>query len=474
MTSWFVFIAIAVIAALVVALPSMRRISGGDQRDAFDIEVYRRQLSEVDADHARGVLSETEAVAARLEIERRILALAAKEAATGTPPPPFMRWLGLALVVVTVPALSLAIYGTIGAPGAPDRPLAERAAEAPAPTMPTDVEAAVTKLAARLEQDPNDLEGWLLLGRTYAFMERYEDAATAFASAAALAPDDDDIVVSYGESLSFAAGGMITPAARQQFAIVSARNPEHEGARYFSGMMQIQDGDLQAAFETWTALARSADPATPWLPGVVEQIQALAAELGVEAPEIFVAEAPPPTPMQTPAAAPNASTAPGPDASDLEMAAEMTPEERTSMVNSMVARLEGRLIENPDDADGWKRLGRAKRVLEDLPGARAAYENAAAQAPQDLEALAGLAEVEILLGESSEPLPALAVDLYQRILALDERHPESLWFLGLAAAQAGQADDARAFWTRLLAMIPADSDEHQMLSGRIAELAGEE
>jgi len=466
MSAWLVFGVIAVIAALVVAIPLLRNQRQAPTRADFDIEVFRRQLAEVEADHARGVLTPEEAAAAQTEVERRILLAADATAAGSARQPAAVRRLGMALVVIAVPAMSLAIYGAIGTPGAPDMPFAERA-DQPAPAMPAEVDDAIRLLAERLKDDPENLEGWLLLGRSYAFTQRYQDAAGAFASAAALAPDDDDIVVSYGEALTLATGGMVTPAARQQFDVVLARNPAHEGARYYLGMAQLQAGDQAAALETWTMLAQAADPAAPWLPDVARQINALAEELGAEAPEIIIAEAPAPPPMSSP-------DAPGPDASDLEMAAEMTPEEQMVAINSMVARLEGRLIEDPNDPDGWKRLGRAKRVLEDLPGARDAYANAVEQAPEDLDALGGLAEVEMLLGEPNQPLTESTLTLYRRMLALDDRQPDALWFLGLSEAQSGRPDAAADLWNRLLVLLPPDSDEHAMLSARINELVATE
>ena len=465
MTAWIVFAAAALIAALVIALPSWRRRDQAPARAAFDVEVFRRQLAEVDADRERGVLTADEAAAARIEVERRILHAADAEAAASEGQTSGARHLGLAVVVVLVPAISLALYGMIGSPDAPDMPLAERA-DQPAPSMPADVEDAMRQLAAKLKEEPDNLQGWLLLGRSYAFTQRYQEAASAFASAAALAPDDDDIAVSYGEALTFAADGTVTPAARQQFEAVLARNPEHESGRYYFGLAQLQSGNRTDALEIWTALAQGANPAAPWLPDLARQITALAGELGVEPPEIDIAEAPPPQ-MSTP-------EAPGPDASDLEMAAEMTPEEQMVAINSMVARLEGRLIEDPNDPEGWKRLGRAKRVLEDLPGARDAYANAVEQVPDDLDALGGLAEVEMLLGEPNQPVPEAALELYRRMLALDQRQPDALWFLGLYEAQSGRLEEAVELWNRLLGLLPPGSDEHAMLSARIDELASAE
>lgn len=230
MSVWLLFAAASVVAALVIAVPLLRSRGEAPARAAFDVEVFRRQLAEVEADHERGVLTTEEANAAKTEVERRILHAADAETAALVNQRPGARRLGMALVVVAVPALSLVLYGLVGNPGAPDMPLAERADE-PAPEMPADVDDAIRQLADRLKEDPENLQGWLLLGRSYAFTQRYQEAASAFASAAALAPDDDDIAVSYGEALTFASGGTVTPAARQQFDLVLARNPAHESAR---------------------------------------------------------------------------------------------------------------------------------------------------------------------------------------------------------------------------------------------------
>jgi cytochrome c-type biogenesis protein CcmH len=466
MTAWLIFGLAALAAALATGFPLLRKHSVAPVRAEFDVEVFRRQLAEVEADHQRGVLTAEEAAAAKTEVERRILLAADAGAMASDNPRSGAGRLGLALVVIGVPAISLALYGAIGNPGAPDMPLAERADD-PAPGMPADVDDAIRQLAERLKEDPENLQGWLLLGRSYAFKQRYQEAAGAFASAVALAPEDDDIAVSYGEALTFAAGGTVTPAARQQFDLVLARNAAHESARYYSGLAQLQAGDQTAALAVWTDLAQGADPTAPWLPGLAAQIATLSEELGVDAPEITIADAPAPPPEATPAA-------PGPDASDLEMAAEMTPEEQMVAINSMVARLEGRLIEDPNDPDGWKRLGRAKRVLEDLPGARDAYAKAVEQAPEDLDALGGLAEVEMLLGDPNQPVAEPALEVYRRMLVLDERQPDALWFLGLSEAQSGRPEKAAELWNRLLALLPPGSDEHAMLSERIGELVAVE
>lgn len=448
MIQWLIFAALAAAAAAALVLPLLRRRGDGTARAAHDLAVYRAQLTELETDHARGLLGEAEREAARTEIERRMLAATTAE----KPPPAKPRPLLLvALTVIAVPAASLALYAWLGNAGAPDVPFAAR--QAPA-AMPGEIKTAIAGLAARLEQDPDDLDGWWLLGRSYAATERYDDAAAALAQAAALAPDDTDILAAYGEALVYAADGLITPAARRQFDAILERDPGHQAARFYRGSAQLQAGDAGAAFATWSALAGEAAPDTPWLPALVERLDAVAESLGVEAPDVTIAAA-----------------APGPTAADREAAAAMTPDERATQIDAMVARLAARLADEPEDGDGWKRLGRAKQVLGDLAAARDAYQKAVALLPQDIEALSGLAGV-MIEAAAGDALPQAALALYERMLAIDADAAEALWFLGLDAAGNGRAGEAREHWTRLLARMPPGSDEHKQLSERIAALDG--
>jgi len=150
-------------------------------------------------------------------------------------------------------------------------------------------------------------------------------------------------------------------------------------------------------------------------------------------------------------------------------AAEMSPDEQAAQIETMVARLEARLQDEPDDGEGWMRLGRAKQVLGDLAASRMAYENAVRVLPDNVEALTALAQV---IGEEAdeEVLPDEALVLYQRVLSLDPQMAEALWFLGLDASQRGNRDEARDYWQRLLARMPPGSEGHRMLSEQIDAL----
>ena len=138
------------------------------QRERYEIEVYRDQLAEVERDRERGLIPAAEARAAQLEIERRLLrsgsvAEAAIDPASGR------RGIVLAAAFL-VPTLAATLYGVIGRPDLPDQPVAARQEQPGQTPAQPDVQQMVARLEARLATSPDDLEGWLMLGRSRAVL----------------------------------------------------------------------------------------------------------------------------------------------------------------------------------------------------------------------------------------------------------------------------------------------------------------
>ncbi|MGF1640878.1 MAG: c-type cytochrome biogenesis protein CcmI [Rhodospirillales bacterium] len=349
MTALWVAATVLTLATLALLLvPLLRRCAAVPPRAAFDLSVYRAQLAEVDRDVERGLLDAEQAVAARIEVERRMLAAAG--GITPAASPPRARWGGLvaaAAVVVFVPAGAFGLYLVVGAPGVPDQPLAAR----DQPSATATMEAVSARLSEHLQTHPGDVDGWIMLGRSYLTMERFPQAVEAFARARTLAGGDADVAAAYGEALVGAAGGQVTPEAGQAFREALDADPIKAKARYYLALDQAQRGDLEGALEGWVSLVRVSPPNASWLPIVRQQIGRAAAALGIE----------------TPAAEPMAET-------------EMSAEESGRMIRSMVEGLAARLEQDPDDRQGWLRLAQAYEVLGEADKARDARARAAALA----------------------------------------------------------------------------------------------
>ncbi|MBK8176802.1 MAG: c-type cytochrome biogenesis protein CcmI [Rhodospirillales bacterium] len=387
MSLFFALAAVLTLITLALLLvPLLRRQPPSvPTRAHFDLRVFRDQLAEVDRDQGRGLLGASEAEAARNEVKRRMLA--AGDAIEHAPPPKTPgrgggRLVAAALVVV-LPTAAALIYAALGAPGNHDQPLAARQAELagtpPSGEAPVSMEAAITQLAQRLEQQPDDAGGWYLLGRAYLSLDRYDEAITALSRAQALAADVPEVVAALAEAQIAAAGGRIGDAARAGLQHLLALDPSSPQARFMLALDRAQQGDLRAAAQGWTDLLAMAPPDAPWVAVVKAHLDQAAEKGGIDlsevkpSPEALVlgkriaeANALPSEPGSGSADSGPAGAGPetpGPSDSDVAAAAEMTPQARTQMIRGMVDRLAARLNDEPDDLDGWRRLARAYDVL---------------------------------------------------------------------------------------------------------------
>lgn len=484
----WVIIGVMTAAALVlVVLPFVRRARRAPTRDEYDLAVYRDQLQELETDLTRGVISAAEAEAARLEIQRRMLAAdKGRQAATRqsaparTPGATAGRWIALGLIAAAVPALAIALYLVYGSPNMTGGPFAE-APQAVEPVTDPRIEEAVAKLAQRLETQPDDLQGWLMLGRSYIALERYAKAADAFRQATTLSGRDPEVLASLGEALVYANGGAVTPEAEAAFEEVLSAAPDDPAARYYVALADAQAGRLQEAYDRWMDLAKDAPADAPWRAELVTMIRRAADQLGIEVTTI--PQAPPSAPRDVaqgdapqaegaqPEPAPTeAAPAPGPTEEDVADAAQMSPEEQTEMIRGMVARLAARLAEEPDDLDGWMRLGRSYGVLGEREKARDAYAEAARLAPDDVAVLSAYARAILEASTGGELTPPELLTTYRKILALDANHPEALWFVGLAEARAGNAEAARELLERLLVQLPEGSQVRRAVESALDSL----
>ncbi|MDX1550368.1 MAG: tetratricopeptide repeat protein [Lysobacter spongiicola] len=175
-------------------------------------------------------------------------------------------------VVLAVAIGTGLMYMLVGTPGALDP--ARRAA-------PETLSDAVVQLEAELERDPNQVEGWRLLGRAYLAEQRPADARDALARAVKLAPDEPTLLVEAAEARAMAnEDRRFDAAAIGMLEHALAVEPAHQRARWFLGIAQRQRGDAAAAATTWEPLLARVDPATA--PSLREQINLARADAGLE------------------------------------------------------------------------------------------------------------------------------------------------------------------------------------------------
>jgi cytochrome c-type biogenesis protein CcmH len=353
---------LAVMTALVLALvllPILRRPGALAARREYDLSVYRAQLRELEREAERGQLGPEEARAARLEVERRMLAADAEGRAEAGPGRAGRRRWPIALVLlIALPALSAVLYGRLGRPDLPATPFAERSdrADAAANGGAADasrvppVETMIGRLEERVAAAPDDLEGWLRLARAYEMSENPAKAAGAYERAVALDGRRAELHAGLAEASILAAGGVVTEKARGALERALALEPGNPRARFYQGLALLQRGERRPALELWAGLVGDTPADAPYLAMLRARVTALAEELGIEAADV----------LPEPAPAAVAERPPGLPAADPEA------------LRADVARLEAALARDAKDWQGWIRLARAHAALEQPAAAAAA------------------------------------------------------------------------------------------------------
>ena len=461
------WIVAAAMTALVVALvlhPLMRRPTAAIPAAAHDLAVYRDQLAEVDRDQARGLIGATEAEAARAEIGRRMLTAADAAEAKGSVDPGGVARTRMAAmaVIVGVPLLALAVYLPTGRPDLPARPMAQRADEPG--VVPPEVVTAMANLEDHLKETPDDLSGWVLLANTYVRMQRYAEGAEAFRRAAILSKGEPDLVSGLGEALILANQGIVPEEATRAFEEVLRVDPTDARARFYLGLARAQAGDSRGALDRWAAIIRQSPADAPFLPQVVERIRELARNENLDpAPWLpRPGSALPPTPSGPPGVPPGGG--------DI---ARLPAPEQSAAIRGMVDGLAARLAQNPDDLEGWLRLARARMVLGDPAASVEALGRALAAAPDRLDIRVARAEALLSLRpEGDERVPDAAAEAFRDILARAPDEPRALWWVGMAAMEAGRRDEAIGLWIRLRDGLPAGSDQRREVEAALAAIGG--
>ncbi|MGH8670562.1 MAG: c-type cytochrome biogenesis protein CcmI [Burkholderiales bacterium] len=237
-------------AALWFVLPTLLRGQPrGASSDAVNVALYRSQLRELEADLARGAIGQEHCREGKLDLERRLLEEVTGEVQHVARP---RTTTSAFLIAALIPLGAVLLYLQLGNPQAIS-PDAEKSAVA---DNPMDIESMVEGLAARLEETPEDFQGWVTLARSYRVLERYTQASSAYARAHALQPDHADLLADYAEALALAGGGRFSKQSTHLLKHALKLEPQHMKALSLAGMAAFQATDFAQAVQYWRQLER--------------------------------------------------------------------------------------------------------------------------------------------------------------------------------------------------------------------------
>ncbi len=293
----FWFIAAALLALVLTALlrPLLRNSADGfnDDSAASNLRILRAQLAELDGELQAGRIDAEQHAVARSELERRVLeeagqAKTQRAAIKGrkAQSPTAQRSRGSAFALaLALPVSALALYSYLGSPEALD-PTLQAAARAGSPAAEHagagDIEAAAQRLAARLQAEPANADGWALLGRTYARLERFEQARDAYAKALEHGRTPDaTLLADYADVLAMTQGRRITPEAEALIMKALTLDPQHVKSLALAGNAAMARGDHALAVQYWTRARDQAPPDSELARGISSGIDEARAAAGL-------------------------------------------------------------------------------------------------------------------------------------------------------------------------------------------------
>ena len=403
MTFWIVTISMALGCGAILALAMMRGRVGDAPPEAYDLQVYRDQLTEVDRDLSRGVIAPDEAERIRTEVARRILAADAKlqgQSEAGHQPKWGGRIMAIALAVSIVSGGGV-LYTWLGAPGFSDLPRAARLAaseeerlnrldqaaaearlpqRAPLGELEPEFADLMERLRTAVSNRPNDVRGLALLARNEALIGDFSAAHRAQAQlidakeGSATAEDYAELA----DMMVSAAAGYVSADAERTLRAALAREPDNKRARYYLGLYFAQIDRLDAAFRTWDELLRDSTADDLWTPILRDQLPELAWRAGNARYEL------PPENGGAPLSQ-----------EQIEAAGEMTREERAAMIRGMVEGLSARIETEGGSVEDWARLTNALAVLGEFDQVRETLDRARvefADRPLDLDLIENAAK----------------------------------------------------------------------------------
>jgi len=279
---WFLLGAALLLAATLafVLRPLLRDppARGGSGAAAVTTAVVKDQFDELERDHASGAIADREYEEAKLELKRRLL----EDVGTGGQSAAARREPWAAVIVAAgVPIVAFALYVILGSPAALNTP-PQAPSQPQARVGPKEIEAMVQGLAQRLQQKPDDLQGWVMLARSYKVLRRYPESVAAYRKAESIVLSDPRLLVDYAEVTALAQGGNLQGKPAELVAKALALDPNHPPALMLAGAVAYQRAEYSGATQYWEK-ARAAVPADSELAQALDQSIAKARDLAAGA-----------------------------------------------------------------------------------------------------------------------------------------------------------------------------------------------
>ena len=288
---FFLCAVVLVVLALGFILPAMlgtHSTALTDQQD-HNIAIARERLAQLKVDLANNTVTDEDYQETKRELEQTLaddLHDADAQSPTAQQNP-----LWTIVIALGVPVIATGLYLGVGTPATITEQLPVQVAQTPHATQNTQsaqnpqsgqsatpeqqvasVEAMVGNLAQRLEQNPDDAEGWMMLARSYSIMGQHDDAISAYETLHQLVGDQPEVLAQYAGALIVANQGAVNTQAQDFLTRALAINQNEPRALWLSGIVAQQQGDSAEALRLWRHLETLLEPGSEPLSNLQQMI----------------------------------------------------------------------------------------------------------------------------------------------------------------------------------------------------------
>jgi cytochrome c-type biogenesis protein CcmH len=265
MTAFWIISGIFIVTALLFIIPTLLRNRDVQQEtvehDAVNITVYRDQLAELDNDLENDILTREQYNKSRQELQQRMLLDVPEREKMIIKKNKKIHNIALSTVIgLTLPLAAVFLYLVIGDTRGllPQAQLANatqmnRGGEA-SPSGHDNFSSVLDNLIARLNNNPEDIEGWIMLGRTYAIMERYTEASNTYAKLVELVPNNPQILSDYADVLAMKNQGNLAGKPTELIFEALRIDPQYPKALALAGTAEFEQGKFEQAAVHWEKL----------------------------------------------------------------------------------------------------------------------------------------------------------------------------------------------------------------------------
>lgn len=297
MTSFWVVAGVFIVAALLFVLPALLRKQQDKtellERETANIAIYRDQLSELDNDLHNDILSKEQYDKSKQELHKRMLqdlATSSKNLTASS----IIKGGGIttiAIVILAVPLAAISLYLILGDTRGllPQSQLADVMQShsqdmAGMPPGHTEIKSVVDNLVARLKENPEDIEGWVMLGRTYAITGQFDEASATYAKLIEIIPDSAQLLSDYADVLAMTNNGSLIGKPAELINQALKIDPNYPKALALAGTVEFEQKKYDQATVYWERLL-SAIPSDSRLAKSVSDSIAQAKSLAMESKE---------------------------------------------------------------------------------------------------------------------------------------------------------------------------------------------